>query len=283
MNWDDLRYVLAISRSGSLSGAARRLGVDQTTVSRRLAALERDLGTPMFLRTRGGMTPTETGKAAIAEIGRMENAAVRLTESIEQVGTAPSGLVRLATMPWILEHVLIPRLGDLHAAYPDIELHGIADLHERSPGRGETELALRFELPARGTEKEVEIAELTYSTYAPVNAREAELPWAGSVIYFDRFAPQQWLEDRIAASGETVRFLSGDAGIVLAAVKAGATRALLPDLLAAREPCLRRCSEQGPTLTRKLRLLVHPDVEGMARVEAATDWIRSCFAAASDI
>ncbi len=73
INWNDLRYALAIARAGTLAAAARRLGVDETTVARRLAAMEAVLGAQLFQRTgTGGLQPIQTGESAVAHAERVE-------------------------------------------------------------------------------------------------------------------------------------------------------------------------------------------------------------------
>ncbi len=72
MDWSHLKVVLAVSRAGSLTGAARLLGTDQTTAGRRLTALEDQLGTALFVRSKAGFLPTEPGRIVIANAERVE-------------------------------------------------------------------------------------------------------------------------------------------------------------------------------------------------------------------
>lgn len=278
MNWDDLRFVLAIARTGTLAGAARRLRVDQTTVSRRLSSLESDLGSALFVRSRHGFIATESGEAVLEEIELMETAAMRVSERVGAEKEQPAGLVRIATMPWILNHILAPSVPQLSQRYPGIEVHGIADLRERSLSRREAELSLRFQLPARGKEREIPIGTFTYSVYAPRDSQADDLPWAGSAIDFGNFAPDQWLAKQIAREPDAVCFRSDDAGIISSAVRSGAAKGLLPDALAGPDPKLRRISGPTPALKRQLRILVHPDVEKLARVQVVVEWIKNAIA-----
>ena len=106
MNWNDLHFVLAIARHGSLSGAGRALKVNQTTVGRRLAALERSLDFRLFVRARPSFIPTEAGETVIAHAERMESEALSVTGKLNNRDFRPRGLVRIATMPWIINSIV---------------------------------------------------------------------------------------------------------------------------------------------------------------------------------
>ena len=280
MNWDDLRFVLAIARAGSLSAAARQLGVNQTTVGRRLTALETKLNAALFLRSKTGFQLTEAGEAALAEIEVMDTAAMRLAERVGAELQRPTGLVRIATMPWVFDHLLAPALPSLARQYPKIEVHAIADLRERSLSNREAELGLRFEMRARGQEQAYEIAEVAYAVYAPKDSDAESLPWIGSGDVSGSSAPEKWLDAITEDDTETVCFRSNDAGIVFRATCAGLGKGLLPVVLAEDNPALVRLSGPKPEIVRQLRLLVHPDVEHFARITAVIEWLRETLLAA---
>ena len=127
MEWSDLRYLLAVARAGTSAAAARRLGVNQTTVSRRIAAAERAIGARLFERIDGLLSPTAAGKAAIARAAQVEEAVTGLERDIGGADAAPEGLVRITAVPLLVNHVLIPALPDLLAAHPRLRLELIAE------------------------------------------------------------------------------------------------------------------------------------------------------------
>src|SRR6187431_2493309 len=96
MDWDGLRVFLAVARAGRLSAAAKRLAVEHTTVSRRLAALEHELGTQLFYRTAGGFLLTPVGQSVLANAEAMERAAATVGARARETTGAVSGRVRLA-------------------------------------------------------------------------------------------------------------------------------------------------------------------------------------------
>ncbi len=274
MNWDDLRIVLAIARSGSLSSAAITLGVDQTTVGRHLTAAEKCLGAPLFIRNRSGFRLTEAGDAALAQIEIMESAAMRLTENVGAEMQTPIGVVRIATMPWIFNYLIVPLLPDFARRFPNISIHAISGLRERSLSDREAELALRFEMQPHGQERSFEITEVPYAVYAPKDADVETLPWVGLTADIASSEPGQWLKASRKESSPQDGFQANDSGLLYKAVCAGVGKGLLPEVLGEDEPSLVRLSGKNPEITRRLRLLVHPDVERFARIEAVIGWLK---------
>jgi DNA-binding transcriptional LysR family regulator len=278
MDWDDLRFVLAISRAGSLSGAGRSLGVDQTTVGRRLSTLEKQLNAALFLRSRSGFFLTEAGEEVVVHAEVIETAAMALAENVHGQLKKPTGMVRIASMPWIFNYLLVPALPSFVRRYPRVEIQGIADLRERSLSNREAELALRFEMQPHGKERSFEIATVPYAVYAPKGADTKALPWIGSAVDSGLYQPEKWLNEIVEDGTEHLSFRSDDAGILYQAVCAGVGKGLLPEILAEDDAALIRLSGSEPEMVRRLRVLVHPDVERFARVEAVIEWLRETLA-----
>ncbi|MCC6171173.1 MAG: LysR family transcriptional regulator, partial [Gammaproteobacteria bacterium] len=97
LNWDDLRIFLAVARTGRFAAAASRLGIDHTTVARRIGALEGALGTTLIARSPHGAELTTSGKKLLEYAERMESDAIRACESLDETASQISGTVRLAT------------------------------------------------------------------------------------------------------------------------------------------------------------------------------------------
>src|SRR5829696_2050053 len=108
MQWDDLRFVLAVARTGSALRAGSRLGVNQTTVLRRLDAIEAAVGAPFFERTRSGQTLTAIGRIVMASAERMEREAHALGDAISAQRRTLSGSVRLTTSEGMVGHLVTP-------------------------------------------------------------------------------------------------------------------------------------------------------------------------------
>src|SRR5579864_5811322 len=143
MSWDDLRLVLAIARRGTLSGAARQLGVTHSTVFRRLEAIERNTGARLFDRFRDGYAPTAAGDAMAAVAARIGEDVLELERRLSGQDLRPSGVVRLTTTDTLALAVAMPHLAAFRAAYPEIRLeiavtNVVADLRRR-----DADIALR--------------------------------------------------------------------------------------------------------------------------------------------
>ncbi|WP_282606349.1 LysR family transcriptional regulator [Pelagibius sp. Alg239-R121] len=276
MEWNSLQLVLAISRSESLSAAARRLAIDQTTVSRRLKAIEADLGTALFSRTDGQLTPTEAGERAAVAAQAMEVTAGKLQEHLMGTLQECEGTVRITAVPILMNSHLIPRLDDLMAKHPRLQLETIAETGNLSLSRRETDLALRFARPQKDAGLCRRLADLPYSLYSATSNPARAMPW---ITYEETHAhlPQaRWMSKQ--TEGATVgRLRVNDAESALAAVRSGLGQTLLPDIVAGNDPLLQRVTVGTAVLTREVWLLVHPEVRQLPRVQAVIDWIDEIF------
>ncbi len=273
MHWDDLKFVLAIARGGSLSGAGRALKVDQTTVGRRLTALERRIGTALFIRARPAFISTEAGETVIAHAERMETEALSLTGKLNKQDFRPQGLVRIATMPWIITYLIIPELPAFAAHYPGIEIETIGDVRERNLSKREAEIALRFELQPRGREYAATIAEIPYALYGPTGVDSGALPWIAFGEDVAMSVPAQWIE-QARTTPSRVPLRTHDAGFMYAAVRAGVGKGLVPEMLGDNEPALVRLSGPDPEIVRNLRVMVHEDLRQIIRTVTVIEWLR---------
>lgn len=279
-NWDDLKVLLAIGRAGTLTGGAALLGIDQSTAGRRLAALEADLGAILFIRSKLGFTPTAAGQAAIARALEIEARALRLGEEVASADTGACGLVRLIGNPWTLARLVGTSLPALLARHPRLDIRTIGGAQPRSLARGEAALALWFEIPPNQTEFAIRLGEVPYAIYKPRGADPATLGW---VSFWDddapRRAPIRWIE-RVRRPEERLRLTATDSGVLLAGMRAGVGKGLLPMCLAEGDPALERVTPGPPDLTRALHLHAHPDMVQTARIQAVMAWLRESFARA---
>jgi DNA-binding transcriptional LysR family regulator len=271
MDWNDLRYVLAVSRAGTLAAAARRLRVDQTTVARRLAEAERGLRVRLFERVDGSLRPTRAGEAAILQAERVEQEIETLERGIGGADARVAGSVRLTAVPVLVNRLLVPAASALRAKYPGLRLELIADSRNASLTRREADIALRFARPDSGRAVLARrIGHVGYALYGP-RRKAKTLPW---LTYDESFAhlPQaRWIEQ--ARGDEPVAPLAlSDAEAIAAAVRAGLGKSLLPCFAADGDPGLRRLGDKV-VLTRELWLLTHEALRHQARLAAVVDWL----------
>lgn len=142
MEWDDLRIVLAVFREGTLSGAARRLGVTHSTVFGRLGAIEEQMGARLFERFRDGYVPTPAGETAAAAAARLEDQVLTLERRLSGQDLKPSGIVRITTTD-TLGTILMRHLPAMRAVHPEIQFEIAISNAMANLTRREAEIAIR--------------------------------------------------------------------------------------------------------------------------------------------
>ena len=282
MNWDDLRFLVVLGREGSLAAAARLLKVDQTTVARRLRALEQALGTPLFLRSEGRWLPTEVGARVLERAGRIEEDVAGLTRLAEAGAQAVSGVVRITSVSTIVAEYLIPRLPPLYERYPELAVDLVASNDNLNVSRREADIAIRLARPDSGDFLIRKLADCGFALYG---AARGDLPvrpedWVAYNEDLARTPEMRWLEPRLR--GGRVRLRSNSLRGLAQAIAGGMGHGVLPCFLADAHPGLVRLGGPEPVLSRDLWLLIHRDARQQARVAATADWLIERFAADAD-
>ena len=280
LNWNDLRYVLAISRGGTLAAAARLLGVDDTTVARRLAAMQEATGTRLYRRLADGtLQLTTAGKRTALHAERIEREIGALDGALKGADDAVSGTVRITSVPIIVNHILVPAADSLLQRHPKLQLELVADPRDLSLTRRETDLALRLARPKTGGTKVMarRVGTIRFDVYASASCsvRDAKtLPW---VTYDESMAhlPQaRWIAATAARYDRIAPVHVNDAEALLEAVIAGLGRSLLPCVIADGDSRLRRVGvKRRAALSRELWLLRHSELRTLGKIEAAVKWI----------
>lgn len=144
LDWNDLRYFLAVARTGSTLAAAKHLRVSQSTVSRRVTALEDVIGVKLFIRKPSGYTLTPRGESVLPAAESVEAAVLSFSDSIAAEARRVAGTVRLTTVESAANAWIIPTLGLLRARYPDLRLEIMTSDQNLDLSRGEADVALRF-------------------------------------------------------------------------------------------------------------------------------------------
>src|SRR5256885_3989979 len=164
--WGDLRYFLELSRSGTLAAAARKLRVDYTTVGRRLAALEQDLGAKLFERTPEGLILTEAGQSIRAAAEEMEEAALLVEQRALGADRKLAGIVRVATTEMLGQIVVLPAVRALHEVHPQIRVDLATGAARLDLARREADVALRYVRPESGDLVSRRVARVAEAAYA---------------------------------------------------------------------------------------------------------------------
>ena len=277
LDWDDLRFVLGVARSGSLAAAARRLKVNESTVGRRLARSEAKLGARLFERSQGRLVPTEAGVTAAASGERVEREVQSLRAAVAGTDSLAAGLVRITAVPILVNRVLVPALPILLRTHPGLQVDLIADPRDLSLTRRETDIALRMARPRKELRTLARrVGLLEYGVFGPAGCSAEDLPW---ITYEDAMAglPQsRWIAEKSASHATPLR--ATDAESILQAVASGLGKSLLPIPIAARMGGLERLDDGVPALSREIWLLVHPELRDLVRIRVVLEWLAATAA-----
>lgn len=282
IDWGDLRFVLAIARAGSALRAAKALGVNQTTVTRRMADLEAAIGAELFERRQSGYHLTPLGQRVAQAAAAIEDQVKALESAIRAEQRTLSGRVRV-TAPEILANVLItPWLRSFRKEHPAITVELIADERYLDLARGEADVALRGTIrqkePLQGTgivaRKLADVGWSVYCSraYAEENGvpRTLEALDGHAVVALDEsmaHLPGPRLLARLAAHSR-ISARSNSLNNLVLTLRAGLGIATLPCIAGDAEPELVRCLPPIPELEADLFLVVREEVKSAAHVRA---------------
>ena len=282
MNWDALQAFLAVARTGRISAGARRLDVQHTTISRRLAALEGTLGVPLFYRTNTGYTLTAHGRNALTQAEAMERAALALMARAREGSGAIAGRVRVAMAPEFASHWLAPQLKSLRADHPQIDLHILVGTRQRDLTRGEAELAVQSPRPRQKDLVAVRIGRTSLALYASktivtsarwrITDRETlrGLPLLAYTSSFQMLQDAKWFQAVLSSVGAYMETNSTHA--LLAAARAGVGVGVLPRFVA-------RCHDDvvevsDAVATQDVWLITHPEFRRDPKVRATAEFLK---------
>jgi DNA-binding transcriptional LysR family regulator len=281
-NWDDLRFFLALFRGGKLKAAAQATGVNETTVARRVKALESDLGATLFLRSAAGQyEPTDVALDILSHAETMEAASRALQACSDRAADHVSGVVRITSVPIIINRVLVPQIGKIARRHPHLTVELVPNSNNLDLSKREADLALRFARPDGGglRIKAQKLGELRFGVYVSRKLSDDEAENLGWITYEDTSAslPQaQWLEK--AASGAGARRANvrvADIETAQEATARGLGKTLLPSLISDADHRLRThvSSGQAKPVFRDVWLLSHVDQTGRLSVAATKRWL----------
>lgn len=285
-DWNDIPLILSLARTGSMSASGRTLGVDASTISRRIAAAEKSLQLRLFIRdntryqlTEAGRVFVEYGEAVYGNVQSMLLASSREADAI-------SGPVRITAIDFLFNHWLLPHMPALSVQHPLLELHLLADNGNLSFTRREADFALRLAQPGDDAALVMrKLGDMGWAVYGSADAvpvpREqwSEQPW---IMFGEQLAhvpEMRW----IRALGPCVRAAVrvNSLTTMVRACEAGLGLALLPCLIG-HPPGLRRLGEQ-PEVQRELWLLSHRDAGSIARFKVVAAWLAKLYADSQDM
>ena len=275
LNWDDLRVVLVVARSGSLSRAAGRLGLSVATVGRRLTRLEAHLGQTLFTRHPGGLEVTPEGEELVQHAAAVAERVADLSRSVQAQDAAIAGVVTVTSVDALIVHVIGPSVAALRDRHPQV------DLVLRSSPRVErldgtrAEIALRLVRPTGARLVTRRLGALSYGLYASRTYLERRgMPTIDTLhrhdtvmldTLFDPMPEMVWL----ATHGGPPALRVSSTTTVVSMVQAGAGISLLATVMAT--PDLVLVAGDIPIPRREVWLVLHEDLKHTPRVRAVAD------------
>lgn len=288
LDWDDLRIFLAVTRHGSLSGAAKHLKVDHSTVSRRISQLEYEVGGSLFERHHAGLRLNELGGVVQKHAESVEGSIIRLREEVAGPRGGQGGTVRVAMMEGIASLYLSRRLGLLRESHPQIDLELVTSAQHVQVSRREADIFLSFfKAPGRGIQSE-RIGEFGLGLFAAPSYLDKrgtpesldELSGHNFVSYIDdllQLDAVRWLDEVIREPRLTMTSNSMIAQMVAAA--GGLGLVLLPYFAVENEPKLVRVLDGQVRVQREVWMNLHQDLQYVPRVRAVAEFLKALLAA----
>jgi DNA-binding transcriptional LysR family regulator len=282
-DWNDLRSFLAIAHTGRLTAAAARLGVDHSTLSRRIAGLEHALKAKLFDRRPAGYSLTQAGEGLLPLAEEMERLALRAQEAVGGSAAAVEGTIRIGAPEGFGSYFLAPRIAALKARHPQLMVQLVAAPAVFSLARRDADVAIS---PSRPPTGRLNVSRLTdydlalyaapsYLAQAPAIASTADLSrhrfvsYIGDLLHFPELDFLHQVAPQGSASVESSNLVAQ-----LRATLAGAGLCILPAFLAREESGLVRVLPDEVILTRTLWLIVHQDLAELARVKAVVRFVK---------
>lgn len=290
LDWSDLKHALAVAEAGSLAGAARQLGLNHTTVLRRLDALEATLGTRLFERKRSGYEPTEAGQAVLAHARHMADRVNEIERQVLGRDRELTGLLRVTTAFVIMEHLLPAPLADFARAYPGIEVEVtenafLVDLSRQRPevvgqslAHREADVALRLsgQVAEHLVGRNLGITQCRVyarrgapglpQSVQPLQALVRDAPWVAFEKDQQGRIYDRWMRSQMEQARVRIRVDIFNA--TAAMLRTGIGVGLLPTFMEAGNPELVPVSDPIPELAAPIWMLTHPDLRQTARVRA---------------
>lgn len=282
MNWDDLRMFLAAARAGTLAGAAARLGVDATTVGRRIDRLAQALGTALLETGQTGQALTPAGQKLLAHAELAERAILSAGDALADDSAAHEGTVRLSLAEGFATWIVAPHIAQFQALHPGIQLEIVSTNRFLDPSKREADITIMLGRPARGPLIVRRLTDYDLGLYAArAYLAEQGTPAAPADLSAHRLIG--YIPDFIYA--EELRYLtdigdgfepaltSSSINVQHALTASSGGIGVLPHFIGRQDVQLTPVLADSVRIRRSFWLVVHRDVRRIARIAAVIDWL----------
>lgn len=292
MDWDDLKLALAIARHGSLTAAARALGVSQPTVGRRLESFERKIGVNLFDRSLEGLKPTTLGAALFDSLSMMEEGALSVERRIASRNTGLEGPIVVTSLDWLADFLTAPIVARFAALHPLVSIELLNDTRVFNLSRHEADIAFRFGKFEQEDLVVRKVADVAYGLYASSAYLERMgLPdiEAGcpdhTIVMLHQAAGHVCYRDWLAALAPNAHVLMRTNSVQshIATVEAGIAMGVLPRYVADQRDGLIRIETGRHEPVQSVQMGVHADMRDNPRVRALLDFAAREFRQLSSV
>lgn len=275
INWQDLRYLLEVGRAGTLTGAATKLGVNQTTVSRRISALESALNAPLFDRSPNGWLITPVGESVLRSVESIEDEVFNIGRLVQVDRQELSGKLRITAPDVCIQGLLMPGINRFTERYPEIDIEVIATEQTLDLSVHDADIAFRATNRPPPNVLGTHIADFAYAVYATHAIYEQYLSDArgiGAIAWGgDGRAAPEWLGQAFPGMG--VRYRANSLSVAFDMTRQGLGFAMLPCGLGDMSSRLRRIPVNYDPPTVGFWLLSHIDLRTTARIRIFRDFM----------
>jgi len=284
IDWDDVRYFLAAARGGSVRAAAARLGVNHSTVLRRIAQLEERLGTQMFEKLPSGYRLTAAGEEVLELAEQMEASSDQLETRVFGRDQSVRGLLRVTLPPFLATHLLMPEFADFARMHPDIEMEILSSGEVANLTNREADVAIRFVADRKSLPLNLhglmgpEVRSGLYMSRDRLAAWRAGAPDTIRRIVIDDRGSPDWAHGGEIRTTE-VPFRTPDAEAQLVAARQGIGITRLPCFVGDADPVLVRVPGTELHMQATLWLLTQGETRKTKRVRLFTEFLSSRLAA----
>ncbi|MBI6899493.1 LysR family transcriptional regulator [Pseudomonas putida] len=272
LSWDDLRIIKTLSDCGNRAATAKKLGINVSTVSRRVAQVERTLGIALFDHRKSGYLLTAEGAELRALAERVELDIVSVTRRVSRSGQGPLGKLRITTSDSLLLYFFTPIIADFKALNEGISLEVLVGNETLSLARDESDIAIRATRKPAESLVGRKLANIAWAPYCSAKQVTAEPLFAEGQAWVSYSAAlcglraTSYVESRVAA--ERIAYRTDSVAAASVAIAAGLGYGFLPCMLGDITPGLVRAGPVVPELQDELWLLTHQDIRKSWRVKA---------------
>jgi DNA-binding transcriptional LysR family regulator len=274
MNWDDLRIVAAVRDQGTFAGASARLRIDETTVGRRLARIERALGLRLFEAVDGLRKPTRQCETVLAHVQAM---AGHVAE-INKVGEGLPGLTgrfRIASTNAVAEELLSPRAGHFLSENPGLSVQLLTSSENVKFSRWEADLAIRLRKPDKGDFTISKLAEVRLYLIEPATESDVDPVICGYSEELGAIPESQYLKAR--GWQQRARCITDNVRVIRRLIQSHQAIGILPEYSCQELLGDRRLRATLLPGRRDVWLLVQNHLKRDPAARAVIDWVRDCF------